>query len=335
MRLTRLLLPALALCTLPARLSAHDVDVTGVARVFLDQVGERTYSVSIVDLKVPPIVAIGDVVPGRCKVAGDVPGTEELGNGFSFECSEPLTFEDVLTFPWGLSGVVVLATWLDGSDASAYFRGEGGTVTVRLGDLRAGAGSLRRLARTYVGLGIRHILTGVDHLLFLLGLLLLIRGPWPLVKTVTAFTVAHSMSLAAAVLGLVPVARGPVEAAIALSIILLAREVVMGHRGRESLVHRQPWVVAFVFGLLHGLGFAQALGAIGLRGADIPLALFFFNGGVEIGQLAFVGTLVVGQLAFRGGVRRAFARLEPAAGYALGVLATLWFFQRLPAVWGG
>lgn len=323
------------LCALPVRAVAHDVDVTGVARVFLDQVGERTYAVSIVDLQVPPIADVTEVLPAGCVPVTGPAAAERLVDGFAFECAEPLTFEDALTFPWGLSGVVVLARWLDGSNGSAYFRGRGGTVSVRLGDLQAGAGSIWSLARTYLGLGAEHILLGVDHLLFLLGLLLLIRGPWPLVKTVTAFTLAHSMTLAAAVLGLVPVARGPVEAAIALSIVLLAREVVMGHRGHKSLVHRQPWVVAFVFGLLHGLGFAQALGAIGLRSADIPLALLFFNGGVELGQLAFVGSLVLLQFAFRGGLRAALVRFEPVLGYALGGLATLWLFERLPAVWGG
>jgi hydrogenase/urease accessory protein HupE len=314
--------------------AAHDVDVTGVARVFIDQVGEQTYALSIVDLQVPPLGNVGEVLPPRCapvespEVSGVVPG-------FRFECDSPLNFDDVVTLPWDLEGVVALARWSDGSEASAFFRGEGGRVELRMGDLGAGSGSRSRLAGAYLLLGAEHILLGIDHLLFLLGLLLLVRGPWSLVKTVTAFTIAHSITLGAAVLGYIPVATGPVEAAIALSIVLLAREVVMGYRGHESLVHRKPWIVAFVFGLLHGLGFAGALGELGLNAADIPLALFFFNVGVEAGQLAFVAVVVAARQVLR---RRATLRapwFQPALGYALGALATFWFLERLPAVWGG
>ena len=182
-------------------------------------------------------------------------------------------------------------------------------------------------------LGSEHILGGIDHLLFVAGLLLLAVGLWPLVKTITSFTVAHSITLGAAVLGIVPVARAPVEAAIALSIVLLAREIVVGSRGGVGLVRRRPWVVAFLFGLLHGFGFAGALGEIGLRGADIPLALLSFNVGVEAGQLAFVVAL----LALRQATRHLHwhvPRVEPALGYALGAVAMLWFFERLPGVWG-
>jgi hypothetical protein len=328
--------PALAAVLLasvatPAR--AHDVDVTGVARVFLDQVGDATYALSIVDLQVPPLGNVQDVLPPRCS---PVESAESGGvvPGFRFECDGPLNFEDVITLPWDLEGVVALARWSDGSEGSAFFRGEGGSVELRLGDLGAGSGSRGRLASAYLLLGAEHILLGIDHLLFLLGLLLLIRGPWPLVKTVTAFTVAHSITLAAAVLGYIPVATGPVEAAIALSIVLLAREVVMGYRGQTSLVHRKPWIVAFAFGLLHGLGFAGALGELGLNAADIPVALLFFNVGVELGQLAFVLVVVAIGLVARRRERLRLPWFQPALGYALGALATFWFFERLPAVWG-
>lgn len=321
----------LALVGTPAL--AHDVDVTGVARVFLDQVGEQTYPLSIVDLQVPPLGNVREVLPPRCS---PIEGPEAAGvvPGFRFECDGPLTFEDVITLPWDLEGVVALARWSDGTETSAFFRGEGGSVELRLGDLGAGSGSRSRLAAAYVRLGTEHILLGIDHLLFLLGLLLLIRGTWPLVKTVSAFTVAHSITLGAAVLGYIPVATGPVEAAIALSIVLLAREIVMGHRGHPSLVHRKPWIVAFAFGLLHGLGFAGALGELGLNAADIPLALLFFNVGVELGQLAFVVVVVAaGQLVQRR-KKLAVSWFRPALGYGLGALATFWFFERLPAVWG-
>lgn len=318
----------------PAPLRAHDVDITSVARVFLDQIGERRYVFSIVDSKVPQILDVGRVLPARCEPLPLAQAGVWVVAGFAFECEEPLTWSDVLVLPWPLAGVVALVRWSDGTDASAYFRGDGRTVPIRLADLRAGAGSRWRLAGRYLVLGGEHILFGIDHLLFVLGLLLLVRGAWPLVKTITAFTVAHSLTLGAAVLGYVPVDSGPVEAAIALSIVLLAREIVVRRRGAVHLVHRKPWLVAFVFGLLHGLGFAGALGEIGLRAGDIPLALLFFNAGVEAGQLAFVGVVLLVHRLARPRVRALLPRLEPALGYALGALAMLWLIDRLPGVWG-
>ena len=317
----------------PPLATAHDVDVTSVARVFLDQIGERRYVFSVVDTKVPPIVRSAGVLPQGCVPLPEEAAGVKLVAGFAFECADELTFDDVLLLPWPLAGVVVLATWSDGTEASAYFRGDGRTVPVVLADLRAGAGTRTRLATRYIRLGGEHILFGIDHLLFVLGLLLLLSGFGPLVMTITAFTVAHSITLGFAVLGYVPVAQGPVEAGIALSIVLLAREIVMGYRGRRHLVHRWPWVVAFVFGLLHGLGFAGALGDMGLRGGDIPLALLFFNVGVEAGQLTFVVALVAVSRAFRSHVETVIPRLQPVLGYALGVLATFWFIDRLSAIW--
>jgi hypothetical protein len=331
-RRTLLALFAAVLAQPPIGVAAHDVDITAIARLFLDQIGERRYVLTVVDTKVPPIVGGPGVLPVGCAPISEA--AAGVGTGLAFECEEPLTFDDALRLPWPLTGVVVLASWTDGSKASAFFRGDGRSITVPLADLRAG-GSLAGVARRYLVLGAEHILLGIDHLLFVLGLLLLVGGVWPLVKTITAFTVAHSITLGAAVLGWIPVDRAPVEAAIALSVVLLAREVVMGHRGSRHLVHRQPWLVAFAFGLLHGLGFAGALGAIGLRASDIPLALFFFNVGVEAGQLAFVVVLVAAAALLQRLRQGALGRLEPYLGYALGGLATLWLFNRLPAVWGG
>ena len=144
------------------------------------------------------------------------------------------------------------------------------------------------MAAAYLWLGVEHILFGVDHLLFVLALIILVRGWKRIALTVTAFTVAHSITLAAATLGFVNVPGPPVEAAIALSIALVAVEIVNSARGRESLTARLPWLVAFAFGLLHGLGFAGALSEVGLPGHAIPVALLFFNIGVELGQLLFI-----------------------------------------------
>jgi hypothetical protein len=247
--------------------------------------------------------------------------------------------------PWSLPGVVVLARWNDGTEASAYFRGDGARVVVELGALRAAAGSRWQLASRYFGLGWEHILFGIDHLLFVAGLLLLVHGAGTLVKTITAFTVAHSITLGVAALGYVRVPAAPVEAAIALSIVLLARELVVGTAGRVHLIHRRPWIVAFVFGLLHGFGFAGALGDLGLRAGDVPLALLFFNLGVEAGQLAFVraalAALALASSAFAVRGRAAAAdfsgaswrpAVQLAIGYAIGVIATRWLIERLPAL---
>jgi hypothetical protein len=305
-----------------------------VARVFLEQLEGRRDAFSVVDAQVPPITDLSGVLPEGCALVPPARVRVRLPSGFVFECAEPLTWDDELRLPWALAGVVVVARWQDGSGASAYFRGDGRSVRVRLAELHAAPGSRASLARRYFLLGGEHILFGIDHLLFVAGLLLLVRGAWPLVKTITAFTVAHSITLGAAVLGRVPLGRGAVEAAIALSIVLLAREIVVRRRGHTHLVHRRPWVVAFAFGLLHGLGFAGALGDIGLRTADVPFALLFFNAGVEAGQIAFVGALLAVHRVTRGALRSAVPRLEPVLGYALGALATFWFLSRLPAVWG-
>jgi hypothetical protein len=336
MRFTELLaLAALAMLLGPPPARAHDVDVTSVARVFLDELGEGRYLLSVVDLQVPPIADPRGVLPARCvPVASDDAGVRVVA-GFVFDCETPLDGDDVLVLPWDLAGVVVLARWSDGATTSAYFRGARGSVPIALAELSAAPGSQLRLAGTYLVLGAEHILLGVDHLLFVLGLLLLVRGLVPLVKTVTAFTVAHSVTLGASVLGYIPLDRAPIEAAIALSIVLLAREIVMAERGLVHLTYRKPWLVAFVFGLLHGLGFAGALGEIGLPPSAIPTALLFFNLGVEAGQLVFVFALLAVHRLLRGALEGLTPKLRPVLGYSLGALATLWFFQRLPAVWGG
>lgn len=184
----------------------------------------------------------------------------------------------------------------------------------------------------YFRLGVEHILLGIDHLLFVLALVLIVRGAGMLVRTITAFTVAHSITLALATLGLVNVPAAPVEAVIALSIVFVASEIVRSRRGEVGLTERAPWLVALVFGLLHGFGFAGALSQVGLPPHDIPLALLFFNLGVEAGQLAFVGAV----LALVAGLRRLrlplprWAELAPA--YAIGSVAMFWVFQRVGAL---
>ncbi|MFT4047229.1 MAG: HupE/UreJ family protein [Solimonas sp.] len=180
----------------------------------------------------------------------------------------------------------------------------------------------------YFGLGVTHIWTGVDHLLYVFGLMLLVGDLRRLVKTITAFTLAHSLTLACAALDLINLPPAPVEAVIALSIVYVAVELVHKHRGRAGLAQRRPWLVAFSFGLLHGLGFAGALAQIGLPHGDIPLALLLFNLGIEAGQLLFVAAIALGGLALARTLPRLLPYLRPLPAYAIGALASFWFIER-------
>ncbi|MBR0566856.1 HupE/UreJ family protein [Azoarcus sp. L1K30] len=191
------------------------------------------------------------------------------------------------------------------------------------------SGSVADTAIAYANLGIEHILLGVDHLLFVLGLLLIVGNRWMLLKTITAFTVAHSITLAIATFGVAHVAPAPLNAAIALSILFLGPEVVRCWRGETSFTIRHPWIVAFAFGLLHGFGFASGLAELGLSRDQIPLALLMFNVGVEIGQLGFVLCIL---LLFRSLRLLAFERssvAERLPGYLVGTLGAFWTIQRV------
>jgi len=199
-------------------------------------------------------------------------------------------------------------------------------------------------ASTYLRLGIEHILLGFDHLLFVLGLMLLVRSLGALVRTITAFTAAHSVTLALAALGVLHVPGPPVEATIALSILFVAREIVVAGSGAgagvgasPSLATRAPWAIALAFGLLHGLGFAGALAQVGLPAREVPLALAAFNIGVEIGQLAFVAAIALtGGAAAAAAMRlrvHAASAARLAAGYGIGVFAAALCIGRVVAFW--
>jgi len=192
------------------------------------------------------------------------------------------------------------------------------------------------VARTYVVIGIEHILLGFDHLLFVLALVMIVKSTRRLLVTITAFTLAHSITLSLATLGIVSVPGPPVEAVIALSIVFVATEIIHQRQGREGLASRKPWVVAFAFGLLHGLGFAGALAEVGLPENSIPLALLFFNIGVEIGQVLFIVAVLAIYRALSKLLAGRFdlARLAPVQAYAIGGLASYWLFERVSGFWG-
>ena len=187
------------------------------------------------------------------------------------------------------------------------------------------------VARTYLLLGIEHILTGVDHLLFVSGLLLLVTGLRRLLLTVSAFTLSHTVTLTLATLGFVHVPPAPVEAVIALSIFFVAYEILRKKKNPEGLAQRKPWLVAFSFGLLHGLGFAGGLSAAGLPVAHIPLALGFFSAGVEVGHFSFVAAAVLAVAAARSWTAKLPDWCWRVPPYAIGGVASYWLIARLAA----
>ncbi len=193
----------------------------------------------------------------------------------------------------------------------------------------AAAQSGWQVAGTYTVEGIRHILFGADHLLFVLGLLLIVKDRWMLVKTITAFTLAHSLTLAIATLGVVSVPLLPLNFTIALSILFLGPEIVRSWRGESSFTIRHPWVVAFGFGVLHGFGFASALTGAGLPRSDLPLALLNFNIGVEIGQLGFIALVLALERSFRVLQMHWPRWAELLPGYVVGSLGAFWTLQRV------
>ncbi len=271
-------------------------------------------------------LAIYARLPETCRVTGESLAWREAATfveRWRAECRGGLSGRQV-----GIDGlsatmtdVLVRLQRLDGTTQTARLTPAAPTFTVTDSE------SWRQVAATYSVLGIEHILLGVDHLLFVLALLMIVAGWRTLVATVTSFTVAHSLTLAAATLGWVRVAQAPVEAVIALSILFVASEIVHWKQGRPGLTRSRPWLVAFVFGLLHGFGFAGALASIGLPDHAIPLALLFFNLGVEAGQLAFIAAVFAAWAALRRITWPAWAWRVPV--YGIGAMAAFWTVERV------
>ena len=276
------------------------------------------------DVRMP----IAPIFPESCRQLGDA-RSERAGTAWVFtarvECKDGLAGRTIAID--GLEAfttdVLVRAQHADGGVETHVLKPIQPSVTLRAaGDTRRGVGA-------YLYLGIEHILLGVDHLLFVLGLLLIVRDRWMLLKTITAFTVAHSITLAVATFGVAQVSAAPLNAAIALSILFLGPEIVRTWRGETSFTIRHPWVVAFAFGLLHGFGFASGLAQLGLPKGEVPLALLLFNVGVEIGQLAFVAVVLLLERAFRVLQVNWPRFVERLPGYAVGTLGAFWTIQRV------
>jgi hydrogenase/urease accessory protein HupE len=279
-------------------------------------------------------MGIAPVFPEFCRQLGDA-RSERAGTAWIYtarvQCSpglagKTIAIEGLEAFS---TDVLVRVQHAEGSVETHVLKPVSPSVTLRsANDTQRGLGA-------YLYLGVEHILLGVDHLLFVLGLLLIVHNRWMLVKTVTAFTVAHSITLAAATFGIAQVPAAPLNAAIALSILFLGPEIVRTWRNETSFTIRHPWVVAFAFGLLHGFGFASGLAQLGLPKGEIPLALLLFNVGVEIGQLAFVALVILLERAFRILAIRWPRFIERLPGYAVGTLGAFWTIQRVAVVLRG
>lgn len=319
-----ILLAVLLAMALPA--AAHEIRP---AYLQLDETAPMQFSVL---WKVPAAgdrrLALYVRFPAECQNLAEPAGS--MSDGAYFErwkmsCDgglkgKSLTVDGLRT---SMTDVLARISWADGTTEVARLTPKEPSLTLK------GAQNSLEVASTYFLLGVEHILGGVDHLLFVLALMLLIRERWMLLKTITAFTLAHSITLAGATLGYFSLPQKPVEATIALSIAFVASELVKMKPGERRLSEAYPWVVAFSFGLLHGFGFAGALQEIGLPQKDVPLALLTFNLGVEAGQLMFVAVVLLIYAALKIVTNLPLSKARVAAAYVIGIVATVWFIDRL------
>jgi hydrogenase/urease accessory protein HupE len=246
--------------------------------------------------------------------------------GALLDCG-PLGLTGTIDFPWlesSQSRVIVLIDWTNGSRLLRVVNGSSPRLSVYGIPASAGLGFLKPIAVDYTRLGIEHILLGFDHLMFVLAITILVQSRKALILAITAFTLAHSVTLAATVLGWLALPSAAVETTIALSIVLACAECL---RPPGSLAHRAPWLVTFAFGLLHGMGFASALLETGLPEKHVPSALLFFNVGVELGQLAAIAVFL-GAAWFVTRIERRPAWSTRALVYAMGATAAYWSLER-------
>ena len=332
MRLRAIRLFALSLLLLPW---TSDADVFKPAYLQLQQTGTDSFEVM---WKVPALDA-----ETTLKVKPIFPiGTKQIGRRSSIFVNGAAVQRWQMQVPGGLEGKPITFTHLQDTGLDVLVRVERQDGSQQLGrilpvdpqfTLEPSLGPWE-VAWTYTVIGTEHILLGFDHLLFVLALLMIVSGTKRLLVTITAFTLAHSITLALATLDIIHLPSPPVEAIIALSIVFVASEILHVRQGRKSLTARNPWLVAFAFGLLHGLGFAGALAEVGLPQNAIPLALVFFNVGVEIGQLLFIATvLLVIQLSRRFLAAAVLHKAPAVSAYAIGTVASYWVIERTLSFW--
>lgn len=285
--------------------------------------------------KVP---ALGDIM--RLSLYVQLPAAcSNISQPRGFFSAGAYTEQWIVKCPGGLAGSTIRIAGLTATLTDVLVRIERLDGSVQVTRLTCSSPSFNveaaprrfEVVRTYFVLGIEHILTGIDHLLFVSGLLLLVTGFKRLLMTVSAFTLSHTITLTLATLGFVHVPPAPVEAVIALSILFVAYEVLRKEENRNGIAQRKPWLVAFTFGLLHGLGFAGGLSAAGLPAAHIPLALGFFSAGVEVGHFSFVASALVLIAAVRQWAAKLPRWYWRLPSYVIGSFAAYWLIARLAA----
>jgi hydrogenase/urease accessory protein HupE len=328
-----MLLLALACATPPWRgAAAHEVRP---GYLELDEIGANLFDMT---WKVPALgafhLAMEPQFPDFCRFAGEpllMQSERIFVERARLRCERGLR-DGIITIR-GLDAtvtdVLLRIAFADGTSETALLSARNPSFTV------ATKPSVLLLLWSYLQLGIEHILLGADHLLFVLGLLLLVKNRWALLKTVTAFTAAHSVTLAIATFGYASLPVPPLNAAIALSIFFLGPEIIRSYQGETSLTIRRPWVVAFAFGLLHGFGFASGLKSMGLPQTELPLALLCFNVGVELGQLGFIALVLLLERAFRVLQFRWPRAVELLPAYVVGSLGAFWTIDRVAVLLGG
>ena len=295
--------------------------------------GNKSFQVKWkVPMKESMVLGIKPIMPKNCK---STPPSRRSVNNALIETTTMLCSD-------GLAGKTIQIHGLDGTSTDVLVRithANGASFMKRLTPTETSFEVVKQqsgwdVAKTYTVIGIEHILLGVDHLLFVFALLLIVVGWRRLIGTITAFTLAHSITLVAATLGWMSVPQAPVEAVIALSILFLAVEIIHSQQGKVGLAERSPWLIAFIFGLLHGFGFAGALAEVGLPENSIPQALLFFNVGVELGQLIFVFVvLCLGWLLKKIFTQNLLRKGELGIAYIIGSLAAFWLIERTFSFW--
>ncbi len=316
----------------------HDIGVTEVE--FLE-LPDHNYQLVIITQGGVDDVISSPILPKKCNLKNSK-NKLKVTSEIKFNCGdEGLTAGDSIILTWNRDALLIHAKWLDNTETRTLFLREGDIITVSLSDLAAASASIPTLATRYAALGFQHILEGIDHLFFVLGIMLLVTSANALLKAITAFTVAHSITLALSFMGLLALPSAPVEASIAFSIVILAYEVIRAAKGQAGFTVRFPWVVAGGFGLLHGLGFAGALMQLGVPSGEVPIALLGFNIGVEFGQIAFVVFVLlaihfVNLVSHKMNVALSIEQSgKLPAAYALGCIATYWSLTRGAAIFIG
>lgn len=294
----------------------------------IKSMGEQSFQVKWkVPMKGGKVLSLKPIMPQKCKSTPSI--RQSVGNA--------LIGNWTMVCPNGLAGQKIAISGLESTVTDVLVRITHADGFSSMNRLTPAAASFQiaakqsfwEVAKTYTIIGVEHILLGIDHLLFVFALLLIVTGFRRLVGTITAFTVAHSITLVAATLGWVSVPQSPVEAVIALSILFLAVEIIHVQQGQEGLAKRSPWLIAFIFGLLHGFGFAGALSEVGIPQQSIPQALLFFNVGVELGQLMFVmAALFVGWVVKKILSKEFLNKGELTIAYVIGSLSAFWLFER-------